>query len=35
MNALMDLEEVAHEHLLMHFTSNSAFGLGRQPVLVL
>ncbi|HSC02559.1 MAG TPA: aminotransferase class III-fold pyridoxal phosphate-dependent enzyme [Solirubrobacteraceae bacterium] len=35
MNALMDLEEVAHEHLLMHFTRNGAFGPGRQPVLVL
>jgi adenosylmethionine-8-amino-7-oxononanoate aminotransferase len=35
MNALMELEEVAHEHLLMHFTRNGAFGPGRQPVLVL
>ncbi len=35
MNALMALEEVAHEHLLMHFTRNGAFGPGRQPVLVL
>jgi adenosylmethionine-8-amino-7-oxononanoate aminotransferase len=35
MNALLELEEVAHEHLLMHFTRNGAFGAGRQPVLVL
>jgi adenosylmethionine-8-amino-7-oxononanoate aminotransferase len=35
MNALMELEEVAHEHLLMHFTRNGAFGPSRQPVLVL
>ena len=35
MNALMELEEVAHEHLLMHFTRNGAFGPGRQPVIVL
>jgi adenosylmethionine-8-amino-7-oxononanoate aminotransferase len=35
MNALMELEEVAHEHLLMHFTRNGAFGPARQPVLVL
>jgi adenosylmethionine-8-amino-7-oxononanoate aminotransferase len=35
MNALMELEDVAHEHLLMHFTRNGAFGPGRQPVLVL
>ena len=35
MNPLPDLEEVAHEHLLMHFTRNGAFGPGRQPVVVL
>jgi adenosylmethionine-8-amino-7-oxononanoate aminotransferase len=35
MNALMELEGVAHEHLLMHFTRNGAFGPGRQSVLVL
>ena len=35
MNPVLDYEEVAHEHLLMHFTRNGAFGPGRQPVLVL
>ncbi len=36
MNPLLeDLEDAAHEHLLMHFTRNGAFGPGRQPVLVL
>lgn len=35
MTPLADLGEVAHEHLLMHFTRNGAFGPGRQPVLVL
>ena len=35
MNPVLELEEAAHEHLLMHFTRNGAFGPGRQPVLVL
>jgi adenosylmethionine-8-amino-7-oxononanoate aminotransferase len=35
MNALADLREAAHEHLLMHFTRNGAFGPGRQPLIVL
>jgi adenosylmethionine-8-amino-7-oxononanoate aminotransferase len=35
MNPVQELEEAAHEHLLMHFTRNGAFGPGRQPVLVL
>ncbi|MGB0097500.1 MAG: aspartate aminotransferase family protein [Solirubrobacteraceae bacterium] len=35
MNPVLDLEEAAHEHLLMHFTRNGAFGPGHQPVLVL
>jgi adenosylmethionine-8-amino-7-oxononanoate aminotransferase len=35
MSAVQELEEVAHEHLLMHFTRNGAFGPGRQPLLVL
>jgi adenosylmethionine-8-amino-7-oxononanoate aminotransferase len=35
MNPVLDLEEAAHEHLLMHFTRNGAFGPGRKPVLVL
>ncbi|HEY2650514.1 MAG TPA: aspartate aminotransferase family protein [Solirubrobacteraceae bacterium] len=30
-----ELDELAHEHLLMHFTRNGAFGPDRQPVLVL
>src|SRR4030081_1419128 len=35
MNPALDLEEAAHEHLLMHFTRNGAFGPGRKPVMVL
>jgi adenosylmethionine-8-amino-7-oxononanoate aminotransferase len=35
MNPVLDLEEAAHEHLLMHFTRNGAFGPGRQEVMVL
>jgi len=35
MNPVLELEEAAHEHLLMHFTRNGAFGPGRQPVIVL
>jgi adenosylmethionine-8-amino-7-oxononanoate aminotransferase len=35
MNPVLDLEEAAHEHLLMHFTRNGAFGPGRRPVMVL
>ena len=35
MNPVLDLEEMAHEHLLMHFTRNGAFGSGGQPVVVL
>jgi adenosylmethionine-8-amino-7-oxononanoate aminotransferase len=35
MNSLAGLAEAAHEHLLMHFTRNGAFGPGRQPVIVL
>jgi adenosylmethionine-8-amino-7-oxononanoate aminotransferase len=35
MNPLPDLEAVAHEHLLMHFTRNGAFGPRGQPVMVL
>jgi adenosylmethionine-8-amino-7-oxononanoate aminotransferase len=35
MNPVLELDEAAHEHLLMHFTRNGAFGPGRQPVKVL
>jgi adenosylmethionine-8-amino-7-oxononanoate aminotransferase len=35
MNPVLDLEQAAHEHLLMHFTRNGAFGSGRKPVVVL
>jgi adenosylmethionine-8-amino-7-oxononanoate aminotransferase len=35
MNPVLDLEQAAHEHLLMHFTRNGAFGPGRKPVMVL
>jgi adenosylmethionine-8-amino-7-oxononanoate aminotransferase len=32
---VLDLEEAASEHLLMHYTRNGAFGPGRKPVVVL
>jgi adenosylmethionine-8-amino-7-oxononanoate aminotransferase len=35
MNPVLDLEQAAHEHLLMHYTRNGAFGPGRKPVVVL
>jgi adenosylmethionine-8-amino-7-oxononanoate aminotransferase len=35
MNPVLELDEAAHEHLLMHFTRNGAFGPGRKPVKVL
>jgi adenosylmethionine-8-amino-7-oxononanoate aminotransferase len=35
MNPVLELDEAAHEHLLMHFTRNGSFGPGRQPVKVL
>ena len=35
MNSVLQLDESAHEHLLMHFTRNGAFGPGGKPVLVL
>lgn len=35
MNPVLDLAQAAHEHLLMHFTRNGAFGAGRQDVIVL
>ncbi len=35
MTAGLDLEEAAHQHLLMHFTRNGSFGPGRQLPLVL
>jgi adenosylmethionine-8-amino-7-oxononanoate aminotransferase len=31
----LDLREAAHEHLLMHFTRNGAFGPGRKELVVL
>ncbi len=35
MTTAVDLPEVAHQHLLMHFTRHGAFGPGRQDVIVL
>jgi adenosylmethionine-8-amino-7-oxononanoate aminotransferase len=35
MNPVLDLEEAAHDHLLMHFTRNGAFGPGGQELIVL
>jgi adenosylmethionine-8-amino-7-oxononanoate aminotransferase len=35
MNPVLDLGEAAHEHLLMHFTRNGAFGPGGQELVVL
>ena len=35
MNRALSLQETAHEHLLMHFTRNGAFGPGRQELIVL
>ena len=35
MNAVTDLAEAAHEHLLMHYSRNGAFGPGRRDVIVL
>src|SRR5947209_15266109 len=35
MNPVLELEQAAHEHLLMHYTRNGAFGPGRKPVIVL
>ncbi len=35
MNALADLQEAAHEHLLMHYTRNGAYGPAGQPLIVL
>ena len=35
MNAVLQLDESAHEHLLMHFTRNGAFGPDGKPLLVL
>lgn len=35
MNAVLQLDESAHEHLLMHFTRNGSFGPDRKPVKVL
>jgi adenosylmethionine-8-amino-7-oxononanoate aminotransferase len=34
-NRALSLQETAHEHLLMHFTRNGAFGPGRQELIVL
>ena len=31
----LDLREAAHDHLLMHYTRNGAFGPGRQELVVL
>ncbi|MGI8571989.1 MAG: aspartate aminotransferase family protein [Solirubrobacteraceae bacterium] len=34
MTAVLDLEEAAHEHLLMHFTRNGSFGPDRPPLVL-
>jgi adenosylmethionine-8-amino-7-oxononanoate aminotransferase len=35
MNPVLDLEDAAHDHLLMHFARNGAFGPGGQQLIVL
>jgi adenosylmethionine-8-amino-7-oxononanoate aminotransferase len=35
MNPALEQEEIAGEHLLMHFTRHGVFGPGRQPLIVL
>ncbi len=35
MNSVLQLDESAHEHLLMHYTRNGSFGPDRKPVKVL
>lgn len=35
MHPVLELEQAAHEHVLMHYTRNGAFGPGRKSVVVL